>query len=174
MKKGFIPEKCILWKKHNIEESDMSMSNFDVIETLIDTSHLWRYVLKCKECGQLYFFEFKEDINWSGEGNGNDFQYSTWIPIPPDSTEELAEKSPLELLDPALTPRIQSDLTPYRCDEAHWVGKERVEFVQIVGYPRPPKEEEVESEITFIPTFIPAVDSKDDKKENNHDLHAKN
>lgn len=131
MKKGFIPEQCILWKKQNIDESDMSMSNFDVLETLINTSHLWRYVLKCKECGQLYFFEFKEDVNWSGEGNGNDFQYSTWIPISPDGTEALIGKSPLELLDPALIPRIQSDLTPYRQDDAHWVGREKVEFVEV-------------------------------------------
>ncbi len=124
MEKGFIPEQCVLWKKQKIEESDVSMSNFDNIKTYIDTNHFWRYLLKCKECGQLYFFEFKEDVNWSNEGNGNDYQYSTWIPIAPNITESLKYKSPLELLDPALTPRIQSDLTPYHRDEAHWVGRD--------------------------------------------------
>ncbi len=30
-----------------------------------DESHFQRYLLKCRECGQLYFFEFLEEIDWS-------------------------------------------------------------------------------------------------------------
>ncbi len=121
MEKGFIPEQCILWKKQDIKESDMKMNNFDVVKTLIETEHFWRYVLKCKECGQLYFFEFNEEVNWAGAGNGNDYQYSTWIPVALNDTEYLKDKSTLELLDPTLIPRIQADLTPHGKSAVHWV-----------------------------------------------------
>ena len=121
MEKGFIPEQCVLWKKQNIKESDVDMNNFDVVKTLIDTEHFWRNVLKCKECGQLYFFEFNEKVNWSGAGNGNDYQYSTWIQIAPNDSGFLNEKSSLELLDPILIPRIQADLTPHGSNAVHWV-----------------------------------------------------
>ena len=118
MKKGFIPEQCVLWKKQDIEESDMG--NFDVIETYIDTSHLWRHLLKCKECGQLYFFECYEKINWGG-GDGSDYLYSTWIPVAQNNAKSLKDKSPLELLDPDLVPRIQEDRTPFGLTPVHWV-----------------------------------------------------
>ena len=120
MKKGFIPEQCALWKKQVIEESDVRDA-FDLVETYIDTSHLWRYLLRCKECGQLYFFEFYEEVNWAGKGNGNDYQYSTWIPVAPGVAETLKDKSPLKLLDPELVPRIQADLTPDGEHPIHWV-----------------------------------------------------
>ncbi len=119
--KGFIPEQCILWKKKNLKEADVASSAFDLVETYVNSSHLSKYLLKCKECGQLYFFEFRERVNWSGAGNGNDYQYSTWIPVGPTGAGSLKDKSSIELLDPTLLPRMQEDLTPYEDNPVHWV-----------------------------------------------------
>ncbi len=51
---------------------------FELINTYIYESHWWRYLLKCRECGQLYFFEFSEEIDWE---KGEDPQYSAYIPV---------------------------------------------------------------------------------------------
>jgi hypothetical protein len=39
---------------------------FEVVETCVEEDHWWRYVLKGCECGQLYFFEFYELVDWEG------------------------------------------------------------------------------------------------------------
>jgi hypothetical protein len=59
---------------------------FELIDTYAVESHLRRYLLKCRECGQLYFFEFYEWIDWE---HGNDPQYSKHIPV--STVEEALE-----------------------------------------------------------------------------------
>lgn len=87
--------------------------NFDVLKTYVDESHLWRYLLKCKKCGRLLFYEFKEEIDWE---NGDDPQYTTFIPVKSeDEGEILQRKSSLELL--GITPRIQQDSGKGNTDE---------------------------------------------------------
>jgi|SRR3989344_9454816 len=115
-----IPKQCILWKKQNIQENDI-VDAFDLIKTYVDTSHLLRDLLKCKECGQFYFFEFYEEINWGGVGNGNDYQYSKWIPVAKNEAESLKNKSPLELLSPIFLPQMQAYLTPDGRKPLQWV-----------------------------------------------------
>lgn len=88
-------------------ESDLDSAhkNFIHVKTLIDESHLFRYILKCNRCGQLYFYEFNEEINWSG---GNDSQYNTYIPVNTvEEAEGLYSNSQLELL--GINPRLQCD-----------------------------------------------------------------
>ncbi len=101
-----IPAQCQLWQKEQLTSEDIQInSHFDILNTFEDDDHLIRRLLRCKDCGQLYFYEFYEEIDWEG---GNDPQYRTYIPI--ESEEEasrLAQKSPLELL--SLHPRLQRD-----------------------------------------------------------------
>src|SRR4051812_8800903 len=78
------PTQCVLWEKPELI-SEPKNKRFELIETFVDESHLWRHLLKCRECGQLYFFEFYEEIDWEG---GDDPQYSTYIPVATD--EEIA------------------------------------------------------------------------------------
>jgi hypothetical protein len=80
-----------------------------------------RRLLKCRECELLYFFEFYEEINWSQEGDGKDYQYSAWIPIVEHDPMSLKDKYPFELLSPAFKPRIQEHLTPHGDMVVHWV-----------------------------------------------------
>ena len=58
--KNMIPTQCHLWQTENFSSQDLSLENFELLETFADDSHFWRYLLKCKECGQLYFYEFYE------------------------------------------------------------------------------------------------------------------
>lgn len=111
------PTQCILWETPE-RVSGVMKNRFEVIDTYVNESHHWRYLLKCRECGQLYFFEFYEEIDWV---NGNDPQYSTYIPIETkDEIETLKNTSPLGLLQ--FFPRLQRDF-PKDAKEpiSHWV-----------------------------------------------------
>jgi hypothetical protein len=92
--------------------------HFERLETYAEESHWWRYLLRCRECGQLYFFEFDEDIDWD---DGNDPQYSIYVPV--ESDEQIAmlkESSPHQLL--RFFPRLQK-VSPIDAESpsAHWV-----------------------------------------------------
>lgn len=51
---------------------------FERLEHIVDARHLDRMELRCKECGQHYFYEFTEEVDWE---NGGDKQYVTLIPV---------------------------------------------------------------------------------------------
>ncbi len=96
---------CKLLQTENPGESDIDLYNFKLIKTFEEESHLIRRLLKCKDCRQLYFYEFYEIIDWVG---GNDSQYRTFIPV--DSikkAEEMSKVTPMELLK--CIPRLQKD-----------------------------------------------------------------
>ncbi len=105
---GFIalkePAQCILWKEPERIVGKFA-ALFECLETFEDESHLNRCLLKCRECGQLYFYEFYEEIDWS---DGDDPQYRTYIPVEtPAEIELLRKSSPLELM--RFTPRLMRD-----------------------------------------------------------------
>ena len=113
------PTQCALWEKPELID-EPSKGRFEVIETFADDSHFWRHLLKCRECGQLYFFEFYEWIDWE---KGEDPQYSTFIPVETDEEVEMLKKSsPLELLQ--YSPRLQKDF-PKEAKQPtlRWIGK---------------------------------------------------
>ncbi|HYW93078.1 MAG TPA: hypothetical protein VFA95_11585 [Gammaproteobacteria bacterium] len=61
-------------------------AQFEEVKMLLRDDHLSRRLLRCRECGQLYFYEFYEEIDWD---EGKDPQYQTYIPVP---TSEAAEQ----------------------------------------------------------------------------------
>lgn len=69
------PLKCVLWRD---ERLDNLHEILETIETYLDDSHDMRRLLKCRECGQLYFYRFLEFIDYV---NGEDPQYRTYIPV---------------------------------------------------------------------------------------------
>lgn len=115
------PTKCHLWNKEELTEEDIiPRNNFELLKTYVDESHLWRYLLKCKDCGQLYFYEFYEEIDWK---EGKDPQYTTLIPVASDEeAKKMAELSTIEILK--FSPRLQSDF-PSNAEKTkvHWIGK---------------------------------------------------
>src|SRR5579864_9389236 len=96
------PTQCALWTK---PELLAETKGFDTVETLTDESHLERSVLKCRECGQLYFFEFYEIVDWK---DGNDRIYWTFIPVDtPERIAALKDASVFDLM--RYTPRLLRD-----------------------------------------------------------------
>lgn len=100
-----IPTQCHLWQKEPLTSEDIRMDkNFEFLFTFEEDTHLIRRLVQCKDCGQLYFYEFYELIDWVG---GNDPQYRTFIPV--ESEEEarkLAQMTQFALLQ--FYPRLLS------------------------------------------------------------------
>ncbi len=71
------PIQCVLWE-HPDRLKDKFGEFFDEVETYEDSSHLTRTLYKCRECGQLYFFEWYEWVDWL---DGNDKSYSSLVPV---------------------------------------------------------------------------------------------
>src|SRR5262245_7060663 len=113
------PTQCVLWENPDLV-SDRQEVRFERIDTYVDDSHLMRRLLRCRECGQLYFFEFYEEIDWV---EGNDPQYSTYIAVESDTEIEILKKaSSFELLK--YFPRLQRDFPKEaQAPTARWVGK---------------------------------------------------
>lgn len=112
---------CHLWKKSKLAPEDIQLeSTFDLVHTFVNESHAKKYLLKCRHCGYLYFFDFAEEVDWA---QGNDAQLSTFIPVKSEEeAEELAGLTALELLK--YRPRIEkifpsSAVAP----TVTWVGK---------------------------------------------------
>jgi len=108
------PTQCILWNKANLTPADL---DFERVKTFTESSHFDRNILKCKECGQLYFHEFYEIVNFGGD----DDMYDTFIPV--ETNEEIKilseTKEPMELLQ--FSPRLQWDFVDGESGLPHWI-----------------------------------------------------
>lgn len=111
------PVNCHLWKKEQLESSDLR-SVFESVETYVDENHFIRRLVKCKDCGQLYFMDFYEEIDWE---EGNDPQYTTFLPV--ETKEEIELLKNTTMLGLAnFSPRLQKDF-PKEADSpnVYWV-----------------------------------------------------
>lgn len=115
------PVQCHLWQKEDLTSEDLdSPTAFESLCTFVDDSHMTRMLLRCKQCGQLYFYEFYEVIDWK---EGNDSQYRTYFPIESEKTaEEMSKMTPIGLL--LYFPRLQDDF-PEEAEHpsVRWIGK---------------------------------------------------
>lgn len=115
------PTQCALWEHPELLLKPGKLKDlFERIETYVDDDHLLRSLLKCRECGALYFHEFYEWIDWE---DGNDPQYSTYIPVETDEEiKALKTASPFGLL--GFSPRLQRDFPKDAArPTVRWVGK---------------------------------------------------
>lgn len=93
--KANIPKECHLWNDKRLTQDALAES-LVLVKAYEDEFHLIRSLLRCRECGHLFFHEFYEVVDWV---DGNDAQYSTWIPVDDiESADSLNDLSPLELL----------------------------------------------------------------------------
>jgi hypothetical protein len=114
------PTQCHLWQAESLTPKDLYGCFESLEEFGEEDTHFRRALVRCKTCGQLYYYEFYEWIDWEG---GNDPQYRTWIPV--ESREEintLNQANPSSLLN--FFPRLQSDF-PKDAQEAKvfWVRR---------------------------------------------------
>jgi len=114
------PVQCHLWTNDNIGRDDLVCDNLELIETFVDESHFSRCLVQCRGCGQLYFKEFYEEIDWI---DGDDPQYVTYVPVKTaDEIKKLKETNIFEIM------LFQSCLRydyPKGADEpkVYWLGK---------------------------------------------------
>lgn len=99
------PIQCVFWRKPELIEG-MMKDNFELLKTFVYEDHFWRYLLKCRECGQLYFFEFYEEIDWQ---HSQDAQHSKWIPVDTIEDGQRVYKLSRAALE-GMSPRLQKDL----------------------------------------------------------------
>lgn len=95
---------CKLWKEPELVNSPLQ-ERFELSETIEKLSHWWRYVLTCRCCGQRYFYEFYEEIDWA---SGKDPQYSVWVPFETDEQLSALKDCP---------PRQFAGLAPRLCKD---------------------------------------------------------
>lgn len=74
-----LPVQCALWKSDRLSPQ-MLYDLLEFVEPLTDDDddHLRRSLKRCKECGQLYFHEFYEAVDYAESKDGI---YQTWIPV---------------------------------------------------------------------------------------------
>ncbi|MFT4080731.1 hypothetical protein [Rhodomicrobium sp.] len=102
MPKLAAPTQCRLWQITDTIKHDLAL--LQRVETYSDESHFSRSLLRCSECGQLYFHEFYETIDWE---HGNDPQYVTWVPVStPEEIEALKATTLFSIHD--FVPRLLS------------------------------------------------------------------
>ncbi|QIE44050.1 hypothetical protein G5B38_00090 [Pseudohalocynthiibacter aestuariivivens] len=78
----FDPIQCRLWSEPTILADKGHGEVFENIETFRDSSHDMRALVRCRECGQRYIFDYHEEIDWE---NGNDPTYLTYVPVRNDA-----------------------------------------------------------------------------------------
>jgi hypothetical protein len=112
------PIQCAFWENPNLVVAPQEQG-FELLDTYEDDSHWMRTLLKCRECGQLYFYEFYEVVDWK---NGNDCQYPTYIPVETNvEIETLRQTTYWELLK--FYPRLQKYYPDDGKPVARWIGK---------------------------------------------------
>ena len=113
------PTQCALWKDPNRLDG-RPKDNFEIIDTYADDSHLIRRLLKCRECGQQYFYEMYEEIDWI---DGDDPQFRTYIPVSNMTEVEMLKRTGTSELLRA-SPALRSDFPKdAKAPKNYWVGK---------------------------------------------------
>ena len=81
------PAQCHLWAKDRLADEDLDCLTF--VKEYMDDPHLARWLSRCGLCGQLYFGEFYEVVDWD---KGDDKQYATLIPVENESEADEINK----------------------------------------------------------------------------------
>lgn len=113
------PLNCALWRGDRLENIREVL---ETIETYLDDSHERRCLLRCRECGQLYFYHFLEFVDYE---SGEDPQYRMYVPV--TSAKDATSLSDMPEWDIAAhTPAIRSDW-PKGQDKpkVFWVGRNK-------------------------------------------------
>jgi hypothetical protein len=98
------PVQCVLWHDPARVRGNLQ-DRFDIIDTFEDDTHLIRRLLKCRECGQLYFYEMSEEVDWK---DGDDPQYRKYIPVSSMGELEMLKKASASELQ-QVSPCLRSD-----------------------------------------------------------------
>ncbi len=113
-KKGNDLSRCHLWQAELVTEEEVNA--LGVVETFAEESHLIRKLKKCEQCGQLYFYQFREEVDYV---RGEDPVWRILIPV--ETREDaLALASENEAAVSSRRPRIQWSWTDAK-EAPHWM-----------------------------------------------------
>jgi hypothetical protein len=100
------PTGCAYWNKPEDMPSTELAKASDIVERFDDTSHLMHALIKCWECGQLYYYEYYDEVDYE---DGDDPVFMTYIPVDNDEEiERLKALSRSELM--SVVPRLHYDI----------------------------------------------------------------
>ena len=101
-----VPIQCHLWQ-HEDPVVDVAAVHraFAQVQSYLEDSHHIRRLLRCEQCGQLFYYGLSEVVDWIG---GEDPQFRIYIPV---ASERQAERfSTLGTFDlRQFVPRLQVD-----------------------------------------------------------------
>jgi hypothetical protein len=111
------PEQCALWRSPEVVRDSHEI--FEAVVTYQDESDHRRVLLKCRECGHLYFYEMYEPCHWGDD----DPVYRTYIPVA--SAEQATEVAALSVWDVArCAPAIHENWSRGKDrSEIFWTGR---------------------------------------------------
>lgn len=93
--------QCHFWKS---DHPNPQREEVEVVKSFEDESHWHRALLRCRDCGQLYFYEWYEEIDWV---NGDDPWYQTWVPVEERDIDGLVQTTIWTIHE--YVPRVVSD-----------------------------------------------------------------
>jgi hypothetical protein len=112
------PIGCVLWREPALVDGPIN-ERFDVLATYIGDDHLWRYLLKCRECGQRYLFQYHEVTGWT---DGDRPQDTVYVPVDTDEEIETLKGAPPDRLLEC-SPRLHRAFMKAERPRIYWVGK---------------------------------------------------
>jgi hypothetical protein len=113
------PTQCVLWGAPK-RVAGKGRDILETVDTYVEDEHLFRRLLKCRECGQQYFYEMHEEIDWV---DGEDPQYRTYIPVSTMAEVEMLRTASTAELRQAL-PALRSDFPKgVEAPTLYWAGK---------------------------------------------------
>lgn len=99
---------------------DVSLSHFVFIRDYLDQGHVVSSLVRCIDCGQLYFYEHHSDTNGDLE---DEDMYTFLVPIAKVSEDKVLEsQAPLELL--AKEPRLEWEIKNGE-ERIGWVNRKK-------------------------------------------------
>lgn len=102
------PIQCLYWNNASAIKEGALREKFELVETCVKDDQFWQYLLRCRECGQLYFMEFREETDWVG---GNDPQYTTYVPVRNRKEGDVVQEEGCKNVVPRLHADFPSNVT---------------------------------------------------------------
>lgn len=108
------PTQCKLWGKKELTPLDLNM---ELVKVFLRTTHRERDLLRCRDCGQLYFHDWYEHVSFNHDAS----MYETYIPVNTDEEIEKISKIESSADLAGLLPQLHGSFTNGHNDELKWV-----------------------------------------------------
>ena len=91
--------------------------NLELKKIFINSAYLKRSLFKCRECGQLYFHEWYEHLNFKHDA----FMYDTFIPVETDEEIEQLSRAESSADFTQFVPQLRGSFTNDADETLRWI-----------------------------------------------------